>query len=149
MRIHTVLNVAILALLIGERAEAQASPGRETLVILAGDRGGADARAAIFVRLGETPAVIIDVPEKSVTEEDLAEAFRVMHHLRKEAHKGGHAAGTLLRVDLSGPRTGRPLNADERRAYAGYIRSFPKAPIVDVPGVGRGRAVEVQMPNWP
>ena len=42
----------------------------------------------------------------------------------------------------------RRLDEEQLRFYSGYIASFPKALLVDVPGVGTGRAVEVRMPNW-
>lgn len=56
--------------------------------------------------------------------------------------------GSLIRVVV--PRTPRrKLGSGEREDYRRYIASFAQAPDIEVPGVGRGRAVEVIIPDWP
>jgi len=130
----------------GGEADSQA-----TVVILGVDHLQNGARAIVYLRPRSTPKAVIAVPKSSVSDEDLAQAFRVVAsmHKRSEQLAQKHGAGAIFRADVTGEPDPRKLGDNEHKAYHHYISEFEKAPEMDVVGVGRGRAVTVQMPNWP
>jgi hypothetical protein len=120
----------------------------KTVVILGVQRfEDADLRARIVLNRHSRIAGVIAVPRGTVTRTDLAEAFHILHEMRKEADSLPRRA-SMMRTDLRKvPR--RTLSDAESQAYGRYISAFARAPEVEVPGVGKGLAVQVALPAWP
>lgn len=128
---------------------AQTGDSRETLVVLERERTGPRDQISIYMKPGSTPAAVIAVPRGS-TPHDLATAFLLLHRIRKnpKASSTGFAGGGLLRVDMPLGLQRKALRDDEKQAYGRYMASLRTARVLDVPGVGEGRAIEVWMPTW-
>jgi hypothetical protein len=109
-----------------------------------------DFPLSLYIKPGTWPEVVIAVPP-GTTAEQLAAAFRLMDRVVKDYKLSNtqFVPNSLVRIKVPLVAARRPLNDAQRQAYSGYLASFPKAYLIDVPGVGTGRAVEVRMPNWP
>ena len=140
------------AMVIGlpvENSLAQ-STGSSTMVLLRLTEPRSHQGLSIYMKPGMEPAAVMTVPN-GTTPERLAGAFVILDRARKEMQKSKyiHPTDALIRIDVSPVATRKALRPDEMRVYSGYLASFPRASIIDVPGVGTGRAVEIYMPNWP
>jgi len=79
----------------------------------------------------------------------LAAAFVALQKLRKQIRDRNPSFGTddRLRAEVSRDRS-RKLNDAERAAYGRYVARLASARQIEVPGVAKGRAVEVWLPDW-
>ena len=120
-----------------------------TVVILGIEQQMPGVRASIHFKPGVQPEAVIKVSIATVTEGDLAEAFTLVRRVRKDlkslALERTQTTETMGVINLTGSASTRPLSVAERRAYRGYIESFRHAREVDVPRVGKGKAVEVRI----
>ena len=149
MRIVMQLLAAVVMAAVPNVLGAQAGDSRETLVVLERERTGPKDQISIYMKPGSTPAAVIAVPTGS-TPHDLATAFLLLHRIRKnpKASNTSFAGGALLRVDMPLGLQRKALRDDEKQTYGRYMASLRTARVLDVPGVGEGRAIEVWMPTW-
>ena len=151
MRFRTALSTIIAAFSAALPAQLHAqSFNPPTLVVLGMSDPSPDSALAIYMKPGSWPEVVIAVPP-GTTPEQLAAAFRLMDREVKAIKKSNQQflPNSFVRIKVPPEAVRRRLSDAQRQAYSGYLASFPKAYLIDVPGVGTGRAVEVRMPEWP
>lgn len=126
------------------QSEAAHASHQPPVCILGVQGDSSIGRGRVVLRGNGTPAVVILVP-LTASPSDLAEAFTIVRMMRHRPTK--RDSTVLQRVDLAsvGPR--HALSADEQRIYSIYLHAFDKAPLITIPGAGRGRAVRTEMPN--
>lgn len=115
-----------------------------TVVILGVDSQTSVGRGRVLVRGTGSPTEVIVVP-LTADVSDLAEAFKIVRTTR--ARLKSRDSTVLQRIDLGKVKPRRALSAAERSAYSVYLRAFSTAPVIAIPGAGRGRRVQVDMPN--
>jgi hypothetical protein len=121
-----------------------------TLVVLGLDEAAREPGLAIYMRPGSFPQVVIAVPP-GTSPEELAGAFKVLDRTQKDFKKSNKQleANSFMRIRVPQSATRKSLGNKEREAYAGYLALFASSPVMHLPGIGSGRAVEVEMPKWP
>jgi hypothetical protein len=129
-------------------ASATAQGNEPTVVVLDMPSLPDQVRSRILIKTESMPEAVIAIRSAHVSAADLAEAFHVMHALRKEARKKSFPAGTFIRKDIQGASL-RRLSEAEHGAYTRYLNLVKHSPQLDVPGLGTGRGFKVGMPQWP
>ena len=121
-----------------------ASPS--TFVVLGQDRLQDGERAVVYLRPGMSPEAVIAIDRKNARPSDIAEGIAAMMKARADASPGDEGAfyrTTVMRSTKIAPAP----SASAQARFGGYLAAMKRAPLIDVPGVGRGYAVEVRMPT--
>jgi hypothetical protein len=117
-----------------------------TFVVLGQDRLEDGQRAVVYLRPGMNPEAVIAVDRKNARPSDIAEGVAAMMTLRSDA--GSREQGGFYRtVVMQTAKIPRVLAESGQKRFGGYLSAMKHAPLVNVPGVGSGYAVEVQMPT--
>jgi hypothetical protein len=117
-----------------------------TFVVLGQDSLQDGQRAVVYLRPGMSPEAVVAIDRKNARPSDIAEGVAAMMTMRAEAAPGEE--GSFYRTTVMQTAKSRPaLSASGQSRFAGYLVAMKHAPLVNVPGVGSGNAVEVQMPT--
>ena len=119
---------------------------RPTFVVLGQDRLEEGQRAVVYLRPGKAPEAVIAINRRTARPSDVAEGVAAMMRLRADAsmsEEGGFYRTTVMQT----AKVAAPLPASGQARFGGYLAAMKHAPLVNVPGVGSGYAVEVQMPT--
>jgi hypothetical protein len=118
-----------------------------TFVVLGQDKLENGQRAIVYARPGLSPEAVIAVDRNTARPIDLADALSTLVKFRSSADS--RETGSLHRLTVMQRSRARTLPPAVHARLAGYLGAFTKAPRVDVPGVGKGAAVEVWLPGAP
>jgi hypothetical protein len=128
------------------QAVANGAPHELPVVILgvAGDEEIGRGRVLIRGTGKETAVIVVPLTARPA---DLADAFKIVRKTRPGLARKDSTS--LQRIDLKPVAQHRTLSPAEEVAYTLYIKKFKTAPLVTIPGAGRGRSVRVELGNKP
>lgn len=130
-----------------ESTANSARPARPaTFVVLGQDQLQGGQRAVVYLRPGMSPEAVIAIDRKNARPSDIAEGVAAMMKLRTDAALRGDN-GFYRTIVKRTARIVPALSASGQGRFGGYLAAMKRAPSVNVPGVGTGNAVEVQMPT--
>jgi hypothetical protein len=140
-----MLSPLALTLLV---APLQSPPAHEAVratVALVADLPDPSARALIILRAGPGRDVVL-LRQDQADATDLAAALALLGRTRRDE---GHPAVRDRHVVMKGARIDRPLSTGLRQRLENHLRRLRAAAERDVDGVGRVRAIEIQVSVGP
>ena len=141
------LSVSPTGTLYGASSNSGSQPAApSTFVVLGQDQLQDGARAVAYVRPGMSPEAVIAVDRKNARPSDIAEGVAAMMKLRAAA-ASGEPGGFYRATVMPTAKVAPALSASGQARFGSYLVAMKQAPSVDVPGVGSGHAVEIQMPT--
>jgi hypothetical protein len=136
-----MLSPLVLAFLAGRPPSPPTRDAVHATVALVADLPDPSARALIILRAGSGPDVVL-LRQDQADVTDLAGALALLSRTRRDE---GHAPVRDRHVVMKGARIDRSLSTGMRHRLENHLRRLRQTTERDVDGVGRVRAIEIQV----